>query len=268
MNNNRNKIPYVLAGIILVIILIVLARLFIFNGNNSSEIEKNVDKLKSIENEDVSTIENQIRESDTSTEAATAGTAANDTDAQNQATNNPYSDSELAQHYQGTVIMGDSITNSIVEYGILDRDVVVSAIGLSVAKADDEIATAIELNPTRIIMCFGANDLETYESKTDLFIDAYTKQIKKLQSALPNSQIYINGILPIKESRIEETPALQYYKDYNTALQQMCTDLGCIYIDSSFIINNDPSLYEPDGEHLVYKFYNKWLTYMALKVGI
>ena len=117
-------------------------------------------------------------------------------------------------------------------------------------------------------MCFGANDLETYESKTDLFIDAYTKQIKKLQSALPNSQIYINGILPIKESWIEETPALQYYKDYNTALQQMCTDLGCIYIDSSFIINNDPSLYEPDGEHLVYKFYNKWLTYMALKVGI
>lgn len=253
---------------IALIILVLLIRIITGLFHDTSNIDRTVKQLKEMEKEDISEIENTLREQDAN--AAKQNTpAATDTKNPTAAEEFPeYTTAELRQHYQGAVIMGDSITNSIYEYEILGRDVVVSKIGLSVANADEEIQTAIELNPHTIIMCFGANDLETYEENVDQFITAYTKQIKKLQAALPNTKIYINGILPIKESRIETTPALQYYPQYNEKLQQMCKDLGLTYIDSSSIITSDPSLYEPDGEHLVYAFYGKWLTYMATKAGL
>ena len=70
------------------------------------------------------------------------------------------SDVEIRQVFAGNVIIGDSITESIVEYGYLDTDVVVSKRGLNVGAADDQISTAIALNPSHVFMAFGSNDLE------------------------------------------------------------------------------------------------------------
>lgn len=266
MKNLKITRPRLIIGGVLILILLIVIFLVLPLFHDTSSMDRNVKRLQEMEKADTKDIENTLQEQET-TEAPAATTASTEqtTDTQNMQV---YSTAELRQHYQGAVIMGDSITNSIYEYEILGRDVVVSKIGLCVAQADDEVNTAIELNPRKIIMCFGANDLETYESKADQFIAAYTKQIKKLQKALPDTQIFINGILPIKESRIERTPALGYYPEYNEKLKTMCKDLGLTYIDSSSIITNDPSLYEPDGEHLVYDFYGKWLTYMAIKAGL
>lgn len=69
-------------------------------------------------------------------------------------------DVQIRQAFAGSVILGDSITNSIVEYGYLDTDVVVAKLGLSVAGADEQIATAISLNPSHVFMAFGSNDLK------------------------------------------------------------------------------------------------------------
>ena len=178
------------------------------------------------------------------------------------------SDVEIRQVFQGSVILGDSITNSITEYGYLDTDVVVAQLGLCLAAADSHIETAIALQPSHIFMAFGSNDLEIYISDASAFIDAYKVQLKKLQDALPGVPIYINGILPILPSTIESNPPLGYYEDYNTALKAMCEETGCVYIDNSFIVENNESMYEPDGEHVVMSYYPKWLTNMAKIAGL
>jgi len=42
--------------------------------------------------------------------------------------------------------------------------------------------------------------------------------------------------------------------------------MGCTFIDDTFLV--DESMYEPDGEHMVYNYYPKWLTYMAERAGL
>lgn len=145
---------------------------------------------------------------------------------------------------------------------------VVSKRGLSIAAADEQIETAIGLNPMTIFMAFGSNDLEMYEGDAASFIEAYRVQIKKLQEALPDSPIYINGILPLTQAAIDAIPALGNYPQYNEALQEMCQELDCTYIDNSFIVADDASMYEPDGEHVIRDYYPKWLTYMAETAGL
>lgn len=178
------------------------------------------------------------------------------------------SDIEIKQAFQGTVILGDSITESIMEYGFLNTDVVISKRGLSVAFADEQFETAIGLHPSTIFTTFGANDLEIYESDASAFKESYRKQIQKLKDALPDTPIYINCILPILPSTIEQVPALGYYPEYNQVLKELCEEMDCTFIDSAFIIENDESMYEPDGEHVVRDFYPKWLTFMAESAGL
>ena len=111
-------------------------------------------------------------------------------------------------------------------------------------------------------MSFGANDLEIYNGNAD----AYRVKIELIQKSLPNTPIYINSILPIEQSAINASPALAYYDSFNQALKAFCEETGCTFIDDTFLV--DESMYEPDGEHMVYNYYPKWLTYMAERAGL
>lgn len=224
----------------------------------------NVARLEALASSDISQTEKQLRDlrnkdksaaQEANQEGITDGSAVLD-------------DIAIKQAFQGTVIIGDSITESIWEYGFLDTDVVVSKRGLSIAAADEQIETAIGLQPSVIFMAFGSNDLETYGDDASSFIDAYRVQVQKLKDALPDAPIYINGILPILQSTIDSVPALGYYPQYNEALQSFCQEMGCTYIDNSFIVDGNENMYEPDGEHVIRDFYPKWLTYMAEMAGL
>ena len=178
------------------------------------------------------------------------------------------SNPEIRQVFQNTVILGDSITESTWEYGFLDQDVVISKRGISVVSADDLIQAAINSYPSVIFMSFGSNDLEIYQADVNGFIESYREQVHKLKQALPSVPIYINCILPLTEGAIEETPALIYYPFYNAALQEMCVQEGLAYLDETFLVTAIPSLYEPDGQHVVVAYYPLWLTYMARMAGL
>ena len=243
--------------------LIAAGSLLFFGMRTPSEdstCQDTVARLQQLESADISGLEEQLKALRPQSTALTEGT-----EGQESAI---LSDVDIRQVFQGSVILGDSITNSIVEYGFLDTDVVVAQLGLCIAAADSHIETAIALQPSHVFMAFGSNDLETYISDSAAFIDAYRIQVKKLQDALPGVPIYINGILPILPSAIESIPALGYYGDYNEALKAFCEETGCIYIDNSFIVENNESMYEPDGEHVVMNYYPKWLTNMAKTAGL
>lgn len=238
---------------------------FVVSSNKSDQsCAENVARLETLAASDISQTEQMLRalkdKEKSDKEAATKEAIADGSAVLDDIT--------IKQKFQGTVIIGDSITESLIGYEFLSTDVVVAKLGLSIAGADEQIDTAIGLAPSTIFMSFGTNDLETYISDVDAFIDAYRVQVKKLQAALPDSPIYINGILPIQQSTIDMHPSLGYYPQYNEALQDFCQEMGLTFIDNSFILESGENMYEPDGEHVVMAYYPKWLTNMAETAGL
>ena len=229
----KNKVLFLIpVGIILAGAVIFLCT----RGNeNDSVCKENVARLQALENSDISQTEEQLQALKQTTGISSGS------DASDGSGSTLLSDVEIRQVFAGNVIIGDSITESIVEYGYLDTDVVVSKRGLNVGAADDQISTAIALNPSHVFMAFGSNDLEIYGSASSEFIDAYRTQIKKIQTALPDVPIYI----------------------------KLCQEMGCTFIDNSTIVtDSSENLYEPDGEHVIQDYYPKWLTNMAQIAGL
>ena len=246
----KNKVLFLIpVGIILAGAVIFLCT----RGNeNDSVCKENVARLQALENSDISQTEEQLQALKQTTGISSGS------DASDGSGSTLLSDVEIRQVFAGNVIIGDSITESIVEYGYLDTDVVVSKRGLNVGAADDQISTAIALNPSHVFMAFGSNDLEIYGSASSEFIDASRTQNKKIQTSIP-----------ITDEAIAQTPDLGYYPDYNEGLIKLCQEMGCTFIDNSTIVtDSSENLYEPDGEHVIQDYYPKWLTNMAQIAGL
>lgn len=261
----KNKVFILIpAGVVLAGVIGGLIFWGTHHSGDDSVCQETVAKLETLQNADISATEQQIQE----LTQKDSGTSATD-GSEDPTGGTVLSDVEIRQVFSGSVILGDSITESIVEYGYLDTDVVVSKRGLNVGAADEQIDTAIGLNPSHVFMAFGSNDLEIYGSNTSEFISAYRTQIQKIQDALPDVPIYINCILPITDDAIAATPDLAYYPQYNEGLQSLCTEMGCTYIDNASIVeSSSENLYEPDGEHVIKDYYPKWLTHMAQAAGL
>lgn len=262
--NNHSRI--LLAVIPASLLLAAAGTAFLyFRASGRDELcAENVARLKEIESADISATEQQLlamesRENAEQTAAAKEGIKSSETILSNV---------EIRQAFSGSVIVGDSITESIREYGYLDTDVVISKRGLRIDDADEQLDTAIGLHPRNLFLAFGTNDMELYNGDTKGFIEAYRVKIQKLQEALPDTPIYINSILPVLPSAIEQVPALGYYPDFNQALADFCAETGCIFIDNTFLVEGNESMYEPDGEHVIADYYPKWLTYMAETAGL
>ena len=289
MSKRRNPkpmgplVPVIIAAAALVVIVLIFVSTM---GRGSSsvtkeQIDQTVARLVEMESRDTAGIENpeeasaapalSASGSDSSSDSADAGAAPASLQEIQQSIldgSGVLDNVTIRQKFQNTAIMGDSITESIWEYNYLDQDVVISQRGLSIVNADEQIATTIAMNPKVVFMAFGSNDLESYESNVQGFIDGYKNQVRKLQEALPNAPIYINCVLPITEEAIAATPALQYYPQYNEALISMCDEFGLTYIDNAFIVENNPGLYEPDGQHVLSEYYPQWLSNMAYIAGL
>ena len=215
MKNIKNN-KTILAVIPAVVVLAAGVAFFCSrSGNTDKQCQETVERLQKLETADISSIEDEIR-------ALSEKEKPTGSDSEEGVLGDILTDVQIKQAFQGTVIVGDSITESIAEYGFLDTSIVVAKLGLRIDDADDQINTAISLNPSVFFLSFGANDLEI--------------------------------------------PALAYYDSFNQALRDFCDEMGCTFIDDTFLV--DESMYEPDGEHMVYNYYPKWLTYMAERAGL
>ncbi len=187
MKNIKNN-KTILAVIPAVVVLAAGVAFFCSrSGNTDKQCQETVERLQKLETADISSIEDAIR-------ALSEKEKPTGSDSEEGVLGDILTDVQIKQAFQGTVIVGDSITESIAE------------------------------------------------------------------------SIYINSILPIQQSAIDQSPALAYYDSFNQALRDFCDEMGCTFIDDTFLV--DESMYEPDGEHMVYNYYPKWLTYMAERAGL
>lgn len=215
----------------------------------NAEISEGVEALKDLESVQVSNIEKKIDDMSRKDEV--------------KEEENTKSVKEV---FENTVFMGDSLTEPLSFYNILNDGSVVGIKGRDVIKArKKDIETVVSLNPEKIVMMYGMNDLLLFNNSKD-FISNYEKLINDIKKRLPNTVLYVNSVFPVQEKAIQRDKAFNKEEGFNEALQEMCKRLEIKYIDTRDMITE--SKYEPDGIHLKASFYNPWLRRIQGEINL
>ena len=114
---------------------------------------------------------------------------------------------------------------------------------------------AAVIQPRRIIMMFGTNDLMYGAESASRFAQLYAEKIREIQSACPYADIIINSVLPATSDTYFSNAAIDTIREFNRQFLKMCTDNGWkfLYSFEAFTDSSgcgDPELFQADGLHL------------------
>lgn len=214
------------------------------------KIAKGVTVLQSLEKKDVAEIENKIK----------------NMNSENDIKESTADNSNLKEVFKDTVFMGDSLTEPLSFYNILNEDSVIGIKGRDVIKAKKEdLGTLKSLNPKKIVMMYGMNDLLLFSNSKD-FIKNYESLINEIKRELPSAEIYVNSVFPVSSNAIAKKKEFSKVNDFNNALREMCNTMGIKFMDTTSMVKEN--MYEPDGIHLKSEFYTPWLQVIKKEIGL
>ena len=121
------------------------------------------------------------------------------------------------------------------------------------------------IQPERIIITFGTNNLSGTSTDASGFIQRYQLQLKRLQEAYPTVDIIVNSIPPVTDGK-SKAHNIQIMA-YNTAIEEMCEANGWKYLNSAEVLadvngNPMPGFMEGDGIHLTKTAVNTLFDYI------
>lgn len=185
--------------------------------------------------------------------------------------NNKSSDINITDYktfFKDSVILGDSISESLSFYEILSKNNVVAKKGLTVYKAEKQISDVVNKNPKKLFIFLGNNDLFEETLIEEKFVTQYSSLIDKVKRNVPNAKIYILSILPVNNKAEKENPFLNRERilSFNKAIKSMTQKYNLNYINIFPVINGRENLYEQDGIHFKYDFYKYLLSYIETYV--
>ena len=173
--------------------------------------------------------------------------------------------------YGRTVLIGDSRFAEFKIMGIVPASQICAFPGTTHYWVTNEYGWAQELtaaamlHPAKAVFGAGIDDAGVYGEQIDLVVHDYQAAIDLFLSYSPNTQIYVNAIIPATEAAIEEYPGRALVPEYNAAFQRMCAERGWTYIDANG--GFDPGYYDPDGVHFIWDWYPTWLGNFQSIVG-
>ena len=173
---------------------------------------------------------------------------------------------DLSSVFADAVVMGDSQAEAFEAYGILPSQSVAATIGRSIITAEEDYNKTVSRTPKQVFITYGMNDCLIYNGNTEKFISVYSDLITRLQTDIPDVQVFVCSIIVPSDAAVQKKPALAAVTDYNAALQQLAAEKGLVYIDAGALIQ--PDLYAPDGLHMQKSFYKSWAYYMASCAGL
>ena len=144
---------------------------------------------------------------------------------------------EMVPCYEEAVIMGDSLAESILDFRLLRKHNVVAKRNRCIDSIQGDLLFAISMQPSVIFMEYGKNDMLRSGKDLNAFIACYRRQIQMLQSALPQTAVYINSILPLRRDVMRRNGGEHRYHSYNRALKDMCDALQLTFIDNSSLMD-------------------------------
>ena len=248
-----NKKRILLAAVIVVIAAAVSVFIVQWRRHvrEQDQVNKGISYLKNLEEQDTSEINDQIKAVRAEMNIDTA-----DSD-----------DSEIWGHFEDAIILGDSRAVGFSFYEFLPESQVIAQNGEKIINVEQYIDQLKNLNPKRIFLCYGLNDIKSGMWPTAEEYDAaYEDEMKILAKELPDCIVYINSILPAVGSGLESDPVFAEIGEYNESLKAFCEERGYHFIDNTSIAEKYGDLYQEDGLHLQAEFYKYWAANMLAEV--
>lgn len=182
------------------------------------------------------------------------------------------------EYFDDAAFVGDSITEGIKLYEIMSNATVVAArgINLDTVFTDDQIRTAggnttvmgaLEAAaPKKIYIMFGANGVGWFTEQH--FTDSYTKFVQKVKEQHPDSEIFLQSILPVTQKFDDSRDDISNAKinTYNELVVEIAEKEKVHYLDVASAFKDDkgclPEDSNGDGMHFGGVYYNKWFDYL------
>ena len=219
-------------------------------SNPQKDTKKGTEILKTMDAMDVSKADKKIKELEAQEREA-------EQDAEEQSASEKFTD---------CLVMGDSITQGLYEYGVLDQANVQADRGAGVSVGDNEkladhIARAKEMKPSVLFLSYGMNDVGAQNGDADGFIKAYRPLIRDLKKSLPDTKIYVNSILPAAQTAIDQNSVYAEIPKFNQKLKKLCEKEKVTFIDNTDLVKQE--YYAGDGIHMSTGYYKEWVNHMA-----
>lgn len=176
--------------------------------------------------------------------------------------------------FKGDVFLGDSITDALGFFGIIQKKSVVSSIGVTLHKAQKNLVPLIaQKKPKRIFVLLGVNDMDEYVTDK-IFKERYLKLITLLKQKSPNSKIYIESILPVDDKVTKKVvnsniarPNNEKIEKFNEVLKEVAQESGCYYLDLNKNLKiHTEGMYLKDGIHFKKEFHYLWLDLIQKEI--
>ncbi|MEG2286159.1 MAG: GDSL-type esterase/lipase family protein [Eubacterium sp.] len=159
------------------------------------------------------------------------------------------------------VFVGDSITEKC-EWQEFYKDKVVCNRGIGSDMSEgvlNRLETVVDLNPKKIFIMIGINDLGK-EINSDKTMANYQEIIHTLKKLLPESEIYIESILPVEKISSIKNEDVQKLNTKIKALSEQenleYINLYDLMVDETNHLKDD---YSVDGVHLTGEAYQIWI---------
>lgn len=165
------------------------------------------------------------------------------------------------EYFEDSVFMGDSLTEPLDFYNILNKSSVLAKKGQSVLDAKKSAQELLNLNPKKVFLLYGLNDLEMFKNASD-FKKNYGELIDLVKQNAPNAYIYAQSVMPVQEKVNNKDYSSDRINEFTEAIKELGREKKINYIDIKPVIKNKEYLYEPDGMHFTIKFYDLWLDYL------
>ena len=182
-----------------------------------------------------------------------------------------------AQYVADTLFLGDSNTVRFMMYGdektgeaytTIRNNIGVVSMGvgaITTLKCEEfsGMSSAVTmpeavkiLQPQRIIITFGTNNLSGTSTNAEKFIDTYKKGLKAIHEAYPYVALIVNSIPPLDAQRENSRLSQTQVDAYNEAICEMCTAEGYKYLNSAEALKDETTGWAKkdytlgDGVHL------------------
>ena len=125
----------------------------------------------------------------------------------------------------------------------------------------------MEANPSYIFLCYGLNDVSIgYWNTPEEYVTEFADTIRQIQTEIPDVTIIISSILIARDPAFQRASAWYNIPEYSAAVEEMCSETGCYFVNNDDITERYPELWNSDGIHLNRAFYPYWATNMIMEV--
>lgn len=183
-----------------------------------------------------------------------------------------------SSYFDNAVFVGDSITDGVTLYGVMNNATVLAGTGINLdtvytsgvikdmqtgarSSIMDNLAGA---RFERVYILLGGNEVRDIEK--DIFIKRYDRLLDSVRETQPDAVIYVQSITPVLTDN-QYAMRNDRISEYNEALQELCREKQVYYLDIAEALTAEDGTLQPeyaavDGMHFQPAGYTAWFDYL------